>query len=267
MQSGWRDNLFRALALGALALGAAARAAADEPAEKPKDGWFTTSDGVKIHYLEMGKGTPVVLVHGYRSSAERNFFANGVAQALAKDHRVLAIDCRNHGQSDKPQPNMPGSWRDVVELIDHLKIPKAHFHGYSMGGIIVSQLLVKAPDRIISLGMGGMGIPEVDPEWRAKIPEDKPAPGRTSKGRGFGLSPKAAPPGLDLTKLDIPILAIVGEFDMPNQRTSRLSREAKHFKKVVLAGKDHFSVISARSDPSEYIKNLVEFIDANDPKE
>jgi pimeloyl-ACP methyl ester carboxylesterase len=266
MRSVLRVNRLWALALGALLLGSPAQTTADGSAEKPKDGWFTTSDGIKIHYLEMGQGTPVILVHGFRSSAERNYFANGLAQTLAKNHRVVAIDCRNHGLSDKPRPNTPGTPKDVVELIDHLGIKKAHFQGYSMGGNIVSHLLVMIPDRIISLSMRGMGIPEVDPQWRAKIPEDKPVPER-AKGKGFGLMASAAPPGLDLAKIDIPILVIVGEFDMPNQRTSRLSREAKNFKKVVLAGKDHFSAISAYYDPAEYITNLAEFINANDPQE
>jgi pimeloyl-ACP methyl ester carboxylesterase len=259
-------SLALALALATLGLGSNVRATADEPAGKPKDGWFMTSDGIKIHYLEMGLGTPVILVHGYRSSAERNYFANGVAQALAKNHRVVAIDCRNHGESDKPQPNMPGKPKDVVELIDHLKIPKAHFQGYSMGGNIVAQLLVMIPDRMLSLSMGGMGIPEVDARYREKIPEDQPVPEKVAKAKGAGLRPEAAPPGLDLTKIDIPILAIIGEFDRPNQRTSRLAREAKNFKKVVLLGKDHFSAIGAAYDPSEYTRNLVDFVNANDPK-
>src|SRR5690349_2862402 len=68
----------------------------------PTEGTFTASDGVKIHYLEAGQGTPVVLVHGYTGSAQGNWFSNGVAEALAARHRVVAIDCRGHGQSDKP---------------------------------------------------------------------------------------------------------------------------------------------------------------------
>src|SRR5262249_49466029 len=95
----------------------------------PTDGNFTASDGVKIHYLEAGKatasGAPVVLVHGYTGSAQGNWFANGVAEALAKRHWVVAIDCRGHGQSDKPhdpQKYGPQMARDVIELMDHLKI-------------------------------------------------------------------------------------------------------------------------------------------------
>ena len=45
-----------------------------------------------------------------------------IAQVLAKNHCVVALDNRNHGESDKPVPNGPGLARDVVELMDHLKI-------------------------------------------------------------------------------------------------------------------------------------------------
>jgi len=42
-------------------------------------------------------------------------------------------------------------------LMDHLKIPKAHLHGYSMGGGIVGRLMAMIPDRIITAGFGGSG--------------------------------------------------------------------------------------------------------------
>ncbi len=140
---------------------------------KPSHNFFTTSDGIKIHYMVLGKGTPVVLIHGYTGSAEGNWFRNGVAEALAKTNMVIGIDCRNHGRSDKPQLNGPGRAEDVVELINHLKIQRAHFHGYSMGGGIVARLMFLIPDRMITAGFGGSGIAEVDPELRAKVPADR----------------------------------------------------------------------------------------------
>src|SRR5262249_16962538 len=107
---------------------------------------FTTSDGVKIHYLTIGhSGSWVLLIHGFADSAQRMWFATGIAPVLAKHHRVVALDNRNHGQSDKPVPNGPGRAQDIVELMDHLKIAKAHIHGYSMGGGITGQLLAMIP--------------------------------------------------------------------------------------------------------------------------
>jgi pimeloyl-ACP methyl ester carboxylesterase len=149
--------------LASLIFAVALLAAAPLRASEAKDGYFTTSDGIKIHYLTQGDaGSWVVLIHGYTGNAEGNWFANGVAPALAKKHRVVAIDCRNHGKSDKPEPGGRGLARDVVELMDHLKIERAHIHGYSMGGGIVASLLGLIPERFITAGFGGSGMSETN---------------------------------------------------------------------------------------------------------
>src|SRR5437762_11274901 len=133
------------------------------------DGSFTTSDGIKIHYLTRGgTGSWVVLIHGYTDSAQRMWFTTGIAPVLAKNHRVVALDNRNHGKSDKPVPNGPGRAEDIVELMDHLKIAKAHIHGYSMGGALTGQLLAMIPQRFITAGFGGSGLAETDPALRAQ---------------------------------------------------------------------------------------------------
>src|SRR5215813_10727011 len=223
--------------------------------------YFTTSDGVKIHFMVKGKGAPVILIHGYTGSAEGNWFSNGIAEALAVNHMVIAIDCRNHGLSDKPQPMGPGKAEDVIELMDHLKIQKAHLHGYSMGGGIVGRLMAMIPDRFITAGFGGSGIPETDPEWRAKTPKDKEgrdpleeeasAKLRAKRAKDLGMTLEelqkqlaqrteqqraaltaardqaaARPAGtqLDLTKITFPVMAVNGEFDRPLAKTVRLHR-------------------------------------------
>jgi pimeloyl-ACP methyl ester carboxylesterase len=152
-----------------------------------KHGYMTSSDGIKIHYVEVGEGIPVILIHGAMGSAEGNWFSNGIGQALAVNHRVVAIDLRDHGKSESPSPNSkrssessrPNSQRyyerqaqDVIELMDFLGIQKAHFQGYSMGGGIVESLLAMVPNRFLTAGFGGWGVREVDPEWKAKIPPD-----------------------------------------------------------------------------------------------
>lgn len=266
--------------------------------DKPTDGYFTTKDNVKIHYVLYGKGTPVILIHGYTGSAEGNWFANGVAEALARNHKVVAIDCRNHGKSDKPQPNGPGKAEDVIEMMDHLKIQRAHFHGYSMGGGIVARLLTMIPERMITAAFGGSGIGEVEPEWQAKVPPDKQgrdpeedvvskrlrirhamdngmtreeaeklaATPPAARPAAASPAPRPAGPRLDLTTLNIPMLAINGEFDRPNAKTTRMAREVKNFTNVVLPGKSHLTAIAAGYIPKQYIESLVKFIDANDSR-
>jgi pimeloyl-ACP methyl ester carboxylesterase len=118
------------------------------------------SDGVQIHYLIAGQGEPVVLIHGLNASAEMNWNLPGVVAELAKDHQVVALDLRGHGQSDKPQGDdaygLPVV-EDVVRLLDHLQIKRAHIVGYSLGGMVSMKLLVTHPDRVICGTLGGMG--------------------------------------------------------------------------------------------------------------
>ena len=74
--------------------------------------------------------------------------------------RVVAIDCRGHGKSDKPHDTAkygPQMAEDVIEMMDHLKIKKAHIVGYSMGGMITAKLLTTHPDRLLSATLGGHG--------------------------------------------------------------------------------------------------------------
>ena len=155
---GARDALIRKcmrlwlhlLTCSALALGDTALLHADE---------FMSKD-VKIHYVVQGKGEPVILVHGLDSSAKMNWEMPGTVAELAKHYQVIAFDNRGHGQSDKPQAE--GQYgvqmvEDVVRLMDHLNLPKAHVVGYSLGGMIALKLPTLHPERVSSAVLGGMG--------------------------------------------------------------------------------------------------------------
>ena len=61
-------------------------------AEEPTHAFMTASDGVKIHYMEMGRGTPVILIHGYTANSEGKWFKSGIAQALAPRWMRAAMD-------------------------------------------------------------------------------------------------------------------------------------------------------------------------------
>lgn len=119
------------------------------------------SNGVPIHYVDKGRGVPVVLLHGFTGSYARHWEATGVMEALeTAGYRVIAMDCRGHGQSGKPSD--PGQYglemvRDVVRLLDRLNIGRAHIVGYSMGGAIANQLLVNYPGRLITATLLGAG--------------------------------------------------------------------------------------------------------------
>lgn len=255
-------------------------------AEEPKNDTFTTSDGIKIHYITMGDhGSWVVLIHGFTDSAQRMFFTTGIAPALAKNHRVVAIDNRNHGLSDKPNPSGPGRAEDTIELMDHLKIDRAHIHGYSMGGGFTGALLATHPERFITAAFGGSGIQEVDEELRKKAAAmDTPMPApqgaeaaafqrlreraAASRGPATASTPAPAAPRplqIDLSKVTIPVLAINGEYDSPHAKTQRMSRELKNFSNVILPAKNHMGAIAVGGPmPQQYVDTLVDFINAND---
>lgn len=250
-------------------------------AAEPSHGWVNAGDGVKLHYLELGSGSPVILIHGYSGDADYRWFASGVAQELARNHRVIALDCRGHGQSDKPHDPKaygPRMAEDVIALMDHLRLERAHVHGYSMGGGIVTELLDRHPDRIVTASYGGSGVPEVDPEWIAKLPPDRD---EKAPGEERALRPQNENPGydeaalralreypwkpderdrIDLARVKAPVLAINGAFDKPNQKTTRMKRELETFWSYVLPDRGHLTTVGP-----EYTKILASFLQLYDP--
>jgi pimeloyl-ACP methyl ester carboxylesterase len=119
-----------------------------------------TSNGVKIHYVVRGQGEPVILIHGLYATATGNWQGPGIMPELAKHYRVIALDLRAHGESGKPEGEDQYGVQmveDVVRLMDHLQLPKAHLVGYSLGGMIALKLLAMHPERVSSAVLGGMG--------------------------------------------------------------------------------------------------------------
>jgi pimeloyl-ACP methyl ester carboxylesterase len=118
---------------------------------------YFDSAGVRIRYVDRGAGPPVLLVHGFTASIETSWIDTGVLPDLARDHRVIALDLRGHGKSDKPPD--PRAYEelgmDLIRLLDHLGIERAHVVGYSLGGIIVAKLLTSHPERFLSAVLGG----------------------------------------------------------------------------------------------------------------
>jgi pimeloyl-ACP methyl ester carboxylesterase len=122
---------------------------------------FFDSHGVRIHYLEQGHGAPVLLIHGFGSSAEENWVKPGMVATLARRWRVIAYDARGHGHSDKPHDRasygLANMRDDALALLDHLKIAQARMMGYSMGARIVLEVLMRDPERPSAIVLGGFG--------------------------------------------------------------------------------------------------------------
>ena len=102
-----------------------------------------------------------MLVHGFTASYAGNWQRPGVMEALGTaGYRVIAMDCRGHGASGKPHaPEQYGleMVRDVVRLLDHLNIERAHVVGYAMGGLITNKLRAMHPERLLTATLGGAG--------------------------------------------------------------------------------------------------------------
>lgn len=125
-----------------------------------KKGAFFEVNGVRLYYVEAGQGTPVILVHGLAAEHVGNWMLPRVFQRLSKKYRVIALDIRGHGKSDRPyDPAQYGLEMvdDVVRLMDHLEIAKAHVVGYSLGGFITLKLALKHPQRLLSAAPCGAG--------------------------------------------------------------------------------------------------------------
>lgn len=122
------------------------------------------SEGNKLHYVTAGSGTPVILIHGFTDnisicyqdsldSAGTSFISK-----LSENYQVIALDVKGHGQSDKPTDSSQygkALEEDVIRLMDHLNIEKAHVIGYSMGAFITGNLMVDHPERLLSATLIG----------------------------------------------------------------------------------------------------------------
>jgi pimeloyl-ACP methyl ester carboxylesterase len=113
---------------------------------------YFDAGGVRLRYTDQGAGEPIVLVHGFSNRLEL-WTTVGIVQDLARDHRVITFDLRGHGRSGKPHdPARYGREMtlDIVRVLDHLGIVRAHVVGYSLGGHLTSQLLTLHPERFLS---------------------------------------------------------------------------------------------------------------------
>lgn len=116
-----------------------------------KEGMLNVN-GAQIHYVSVGQGTPMLLLHGYPLSGE--LFSRNRDALAAAGYRVITIDHRGYGQSVAPASN-PGDLKtyaaDALGVMDQLGVPKAIIGGMSMGGPIAFEMWRTAPQRFSGL--------------------------------------------------------------------------------------------------------------------
>jgi pimeloyl-ACP methyl ester carboxylesterase len=118
----------------------------------------TTDDGVKLHYEEAGTGTPIIFVHEFGGTylswePQLRFFS--------RRHRCVTFAARGYPPSDVPEDferySQRRAMQDILAVLDHLQIAKAHVVGLSMGGFATLHFGLEHPGRATSLLVAGAG--------------------------------------------------------------------------------------------------------------
>lgn len=224
-----------------------------------RDPLFTSFDGTRIHYDTIGRGRPVVLLHGFISNSA-SWKRAAVRQALADaGFNVVTLDLRGNGLSDRPHAAEAykdnAELRDVIALMKQLGLTNYDVVGYSRGAILAAELLtLKAPIRRVVLG--GVGADFTDPNWERRRnfqeafanpnthPDLRPAVENAKRAgadtvvmaRLQEFQPAASP--AKLKKVKIPVLIVNGADDRDNGDPQKLVAMIPGSKLIIVPG-DH----------------------------
>jgi len=146
--------------------------------EIPKaSSYFKSFDGTKIYYETRGTGVPIVMIYGV--CCQMNHWHHQMIQ-FSQTHQVITFDIRGHHQSEVPTDpsnlNIDSVARDVLALMEHLKLSKAHLVGHSFGVPVLIQLHSINSEKAISYSFvngfaknpikGMFGLDVVEPFYR-----------------------------------------------------------------------------------------------------
>ena len=114
---------------------------------EPKDATYLELEGTRVRYVDVGEGPPVVLLHGFASSIE-NWIT--VMPKLVKDHRVIAIDLRGFGWTDRPVADYsPKAQAQLLKaLLDERKVGKVALVAHSWGSSVALAFALEYPDQV-----------------------------------------------------------------------------------------------------------------------
>lgn len=240
---------------------------------------YFENEGVRIYYELEGTGPDLVLIHGFASNIENNWKQNNWVKTLKDNYRMILIDNRGHGKSDKPTEASQYGIKmveDVIKLMDHLSIEKANVFGYSMGSRITLNLVLRYPERIKCAILGGYGLPSektkshlmyqpiIDALLAESLDQVKNPIGkefrRFAESTGADLKALAAvmtnyveAPEVMLTsakkikkelkKIKIPILTVVGSNDILIENKTQIADLIPKACHIQIQGRDHLTVV------------------------
>jgi pimeloyl-ACP methyl ester carboxylesterase len=239
---------------------------------------------VELAFLDEGDGDPIVLIHGFASSKVVNWvYPTWVSELKKHGRRVIAIDNRGHGESQKlysPEDYHIGTMAaDVRALMDHLGIARADMMGYSMGARITAFVAHSHPERIRKAILGGLGIGLVKGGGPGeKVAEALEAPslddvtdpvGRTF--RAFADQTRSDRRALaaclrgsrrlmsedDAASITVPLLIAVGTTDEIAGSAKELQAIVKGSQVLDIPNRDHMRAVGDKV----YKKGVIEFLD------
>lgn len=230
------------------------------------------SAGYAIAYDDIAgdNGRPMILVHGFTSNRQEGWARLGWYGAFERKRiRSVALDNRGHGESAKPHEpeaySRDAMSNDILNLMDHLGIERAHIMGYSMGSRLAIAAAMKAPKRFATLTVGGVG----DKMFEARVPgnpmaeameaadiesikepmlksfrqfadeqgEDRLALAALTRNRGAEFTRE------ELATVTVPTLVVAGSRDELAGNPDVLAKVFPDGRAVTLPGCDHFSAI------------------------
>ncbi|MGI9822935.1 alpha/beta fold hydrolase [Agromyces sp. Marseille-Q5079] len=251
----------------------------------PAPQFVMSTNGRRIATYTWGHedATPVLLVHGFASSARDNWVNTGWVRDLSRaGYRVLAIDQRGHGASDKPYLDrayvMDLFVEDIVTVLDTYLLDSAHYVGYSLGARVGWQVAVAHPERVQRAVLGG--IPDGRPLARLQIDQARAylehgTPVEDQVTRNYVTLTERVP-GNDLGALialaegmrlgdadpDVsnpptqPVLFATGSEDAILERSRLLAAATPGSRFIELPGRHHFNAPVSR----EFRQGAIEFL-------
>lgn len=232
------------------------------------------SKDVSIAFADEGEGEPILLIHGFASNHRINWVSTGwYSTLLGEGRRVIAMDNRGHGESDKPHDaasyGTPVMADDAARLLDYLDIGKADIMGYSMGARITAFMGLQHPGRVRSCVLSGLGIglvkgvgapgPIAEALLAPTLEDVKDPTGRMfrafadqtgSDRQALAACISASRQTLgaaELDRLNAPVLVAVGTEDDIGGDAHELARLIPRAEAFAIPGRDHMKAVGDKA--------------------
>lgn len=219
------------------------------------------------HYIEQGKGFPVILLHG--NGEDSSYFLHQM-KPFAQHFRVIAIDTRGHGKS--PRGDRPFTIRqfaeDLLDFMNQHAIEKAHILGFSDGGNIAMVFALAHPERVEKLILNGANLDASGVKRKIQIPIEisyrvarlfaRISSKAKKNAEMLGLmvnDPNVKPE--ELSRIQCPTLIVAGDKDMIKDQHTRLIAQSIPGAELSIIPGNHFV---ANQHPEAFNEVVLRFL-------